>query len=968
MIRSRDSVGEDALENDPQAAEASASGAPASPEPKRARRPRGASGAVDPAPDQGNIAAEAAEPVQGPVDDQPFDILRAAERKRIDDRRKGFKTPIDPDAPVTGLALSGGGIRSATFSLGFLQALSAYGLIPRIDYISTVSGGSYIGSFFGALFVPETHRGNGERSGKALAFDPARPLQSPAGREAVRRLREAGRYLTPGGTSDAFFGAALVLRNWAAVHFVFGMVALLLFWLVRLADQWIATDTHGWSPTLVRLTLVAAGTVLAAGASYWLTRREWIPGNRFKRAASNGFFWAMVVAAAYFSAAWWQPCVIGILPRLPGGEWLAASLRGLGSWMLPATFLPGFAACVLVAALVLYMVMEALHGGVEHRPIARDADAATRKAKRANDLRNPQYLIAAEDRVRTALSNVMTKALMALVAIAALLLIVRFGDLVIARLLKAFENWEGGGPSLPDLAQLWPLLTAIVPPIMSYLASTRLKSGSGQVGNNWLEQRLPTIVAIAGLSLLMLWLVIWSAAAAWGFGALKASGVEPVTLFGREWSPACVVALLLVIANIVLGMSFSFINLSSLSTFYAARLRRAYVGASSAGREAGSVRSDNPQDTIRLERYYSGGAANLVPLHLISVTIAETMTGDSNLVARDRKGKPMHLSPKGIVYEGSHPGTAMVGRTGAFPLQFGEELPLANWVAISGAAVSAAIGSGTSLGTSILATLGNVRLGYWWKARRARKRPSPLQRLRDASVGMRSLLANRDAARASLAAWGQSLPNSLRDFVQNYLLLELRGAFAGTRRRRWYLTDGGHFENTGAYALLQRRVAFIIICDNGADPRYEMADMVRLMGRARTDLGARIRFLTSAQIKEKLGQDTVLADMIGEFADLSKTAEAKSVAAIAHIDYDDGSTGTLLLVKPRLTMAEPPEILAYQAGAGHRDFPQQTTADQFFDEAQWEAYRRLGELIGEKLFESAPTSDKPGWRPSSMTP
>src|SRR4051812_35339773 len=45
-----------------------------------------------------------------------------------------------------GLGLSGGGIRSAIFSLGALQALVAHGLLAKIDYISTVSGGGYIGS------------------------------------------------------------------------------------------------------------------------------------------------------------------------------------------------------------------------------------------------------------------------------------------------------------------------------------------------------------------------------------------------------------------------------------------------------------------------------------------------------------------------------------------------------------------------------------------------------------------------------------------------------------------------------------------------------------------------------------------------------------------------------------------------------------------------------------------------------
>ena len=47
--------------------------------------------------------------------------------------------------PTTGLAISGGGIRSASFALGVLQALVKNKLLDRIDYLSTVSGGGYIG-------------------------------------------------------------------------------------------------------------------------------------------------------------------------------------------------------------------------------------------------------------------------------------------------------------------------------------------------------------------------------------------------------------------------------------------------------------------------------------------------------------------------------------------------------------------------------------------------------------------------------------------------------------------------------------------------------------------------------------------------------------------------------------------------------------------------------------------------------
>src|SRR5439155_11016210 len=54
---------------------------------------------------------------------------------------------------VVGLALSGGGIRSASFCLGALQALDKADVLKNIDYLSTVSGGGYIGTSLSAAMT-----------------------------------------------------------------------------------------------------------------------------------------------------------------------------------------------------------------------------------------------------------------------------------------------------------------------------------------------------------------------------------------------------------------------------------------------------------------------------------------------------------------------------------------------------------------------------------------------------------------------------------------------------------------------------------------------------------------------------------------------------------------------------------------------------------------------------------------------
>jgi hypothetical protein len=74
-----------------------------------------------------------------------FADVEAAEAQWIRERR-AVAGAVPADAPLVGLALSGGGIRSAAFNLGVLQSLERSGLLARVDYLSSVSGGGYIAS------------------------------------------------------------------------------------------------------------------------------------------------------------------------------------------------------------------------------------------------------------------------------------------------------------------------------------------------------------------------------------------------------------------------------------------------------------------------------------------------------------------------------------------------------------------------------------------------------------------------------------------------------------------------------------------------------------------------------------------------------------------------------------------------------------------------------------------------------
>ena len=79
-----------------------------------------------------------------------------------------------------GIALSGGGIRSATINLGFLKTLNKFGIIKRADFLSTVSGGGYTGAY-----IQATLKNGGTYEG---LFDD----------EHIDYMRLRGEYLMPG--------------------------------------------------------------------------------------------------------------------------------------------------------------------------------------------------------------------------------------------------------------------------------------------------------------------------------------------------------------------------------------------------------------------------------------------------------------------------------------------------------------------------------------------------------------------------------------------------------------------------------------------------------------------------------------------------------------------------------------------------------------------------------------------------
>lgn len=162
--------------------------------------------------------------------------LAVGHAKPIPDRVPDSLSPGDASAyDLVGLALSGGGIRSASYNLGMLQALAARGVLRCCDYLSTVSGGGYIGSCLTAL----CSRGwNGASQSFPFAFDGVNE------RIEVRRLRAHASYLAP---QHGLFSigtwrmvSAFLLGLFVNLAMVFLLLAIVASLAVRAAAVYVA--------------------------------------------------------------------------------------------------------------------------------------------------------------------------------------------------------------------------------------------------------------------------------------------------------------------------------------------------------------------------------------------------------------------------------------------------------------------------------------------------------------------------------------------------------------------------------------------------------------------------------------------------------------------------------------------------------------------------------------------------------
>ncbi|HKO60470.1 MAG TPA: patatin-like phospholipase family protein [Pyrinomonadaceae bacterium] len=288
------------------------------------------------------------------------------------------------------------------------------------------------------------------------------------------------------------------------------------------------------------------------------------------------------------------------------------------------------------------------------------------------------------------------------------------------------------------------------------------------------------------------------------------------------------------------------------------------------------------------------------PLHIINMTL--NLVGGDRLAWQQRKAESFTVSP---LHCGSFQIPDSDERTGPVygsyrrTVKYGGEtyggISLGTAMAISGAAASPNMGYYSSPVVGFLMTLFNVRMGWWLG------NPGP---------------AGKDYYKFS------SPKSAVYPIIAEAL------GWTDDQNNYVYLSDGGHFENLGLYEMVLRRCRLIVVSDAAGDPDFHYNDLGNAVQKVRTDLGIPIEF---GPMKIFPRRD-------------KKPGAYCAIGTIQYSCIDKGEPdGKIIYIKPAFYGDEPRDI--YRYAMTHETFPQQSTGDQWFDESQFESYRKLGSHI-----------------------
>jgi patatin-like phospholipase len=854
---------------------------------------------------------------------------------------------------TAGLAFSGGGIRSATFHLGVLQTLADYGLLKQFDYLSTVSGGGYIGSWL-ARWIQQEGLAKVEKQLPGVpqeAKEAGKQLSkvSPEAPE-VNFLRDYSNFLTP---RKGLFGA----DTWAAIatylrNLLLNQAILISFLGALLLFPWALGVAFVFGPYgefQPMVLCVTAGALIALAVGCGVLNTSTCRGGKPKKFSQQKWVLATVV-----------------LPLFAGGFLLNYSI-----WRTPALWTREFSS---VAGAIVYVLGHVL-GWVSARIVCRQEPRSVPPfvnvlwALPAGVFAGYEvYGLSCLAYYWNSIPSEMGLWHAAswgtpLVVIAFLLAgTLHTGLAKFALSFEIHEWWARLGGWLMLWALFWSALFGVaifapwgVQKVEAYFWTKRIAifawavhsgygallgwskktGGKNQGGSGGETSLVREIVARAAPFVFAAGLLILVAC---GVHALAAAGKFPGTSTNGYWeitetlrSSWLWTALLLLLAfSIFLSWRVD-INRFSMNLLYRNRIVRCYLGASNPKRREQPFTGFDPTDDVKLETFrqpdekpgpeglpYSG------PYPILNGTM--TVTHGQRLAWQERKAESFVFTPRFCGYdfpelrpENNRSSGAAEGAyqpTEAWAFRDGG-ITLGSAVAISGAAINPNCGYHTFPPLAFLMTVFNVRLGVWLANPRFKNEVFWARRRQPQGGPALSLL---------------------------YLLNELFGT-ATDRSKYVNLSDGAHFENLAIYELVRRECDFIVAGDAGEDPGPGFDDLVNAIRKCRTDLGAEISL------------------DLAPFKITGPEGYATSHTQLGTIQYASGKRGQILYIKSSLTKGDPVDVLAYKRA--HDPFPHQTTADQFFDESQFESYRMLGRsCMGSAIDAAGPKEVRRGGIPS----
>jgi len=824
----------------------------------------------------------------------------------------------------TALCISGGGIRSATFALGVLQGLARKGFLKKFDYLSTVSGGGYVGSWLTAWIYHHSLASGAtpQQTIQAIEDRLGDPTSEPP---ELKHLRAYSNYLDPRVgwfSADTWTLVATALRNmllnWLVLVPLLAGGLLLPRFRVYLIWNGPGGEGFGLQFWLVHGTLVL-GTLLAIFAIARV--RSVIPSaqgpnkNSFDQIAFLRRVMApLFVAASLISFSWawhyepylcpWNWC--RIKPEWPVLVIFGAAMHFFGwlAWIISRLKRSVASAGSYDAFGDLFAVLAsgAVGGAllwvlVTHKPFADPrtnlyACLFTPVSLLVFLLANALYLglssFITNDEDREWWSRAGGWMLIGITANALVNILVIFG---VHWLLVDAGRWI---KSL-GVGGISGLITVLMGMSGGTSAQEKDKKGSSSNILSTLLQAAPQLAApVFALFLVLLlaagttWLISETGMA----GQLRPANHLDILKNTSSLGLAGLLAGLLALAG---GMSY-FVNVNkfSLHAMYRNRLIRAYLGAS---RKPEDRRPDkftgfDPLDNVRLHCL-----KKQKPFHVVNMAL--NVAGNSDLSWQERQAMSFTASP---LHVGSHALCLLQGcyrraqDYASHPAgRDGRGLTLGSAVTISGAAANPNMGYNSSPLVAFLMTLFNARLGAWL-GNPAVQKDEPWKK------------SGPDWAAAPLLAEALALTTTDSAYVN--------------------LSDGGHFENMALYEMILRRCAFIMVLDDGREEdveKYAFDDLAGAIRKVRIDFGIPIDIdITPLRKKEAHFVEGVIK--YSEVDQLSNGNKAPD--------------GRLIIVKPLLTGDEEVDIFNY--AQSNPTFPQQSTADQWFDESQFESYRMLG--------------------------